>query len=142
MVLPRLILTFTALVTCIFTIEGQTAGSFGFRKISSWPGFVRGTPADVVVIDNYAYIAMGEGGLCIVDVTSRTEPVIASRLDLPGNATRLKVSGEYAFLACGAAGLQIVNIANPAAPSLASSFETGGTAMGIGLAYPYAFIAD
>lgn len=142
MAIPRLILIFAALVSCIFTVEGQTAGSFGFRKVASWPGFVRGTPTDLDVVGNFAYVAMGEGGLCIVNVTSRTAPVIVSRLDLPGNATRIKVRGDYAFLACGASGLQIVDLANPSAPSLVSSFDTAGTVLGVGLAYPYAFLAD
>jgi hypothetical protein len=137
---PRLILLVAAFVISVFPVRAQN--SFGFRKVSSWPGVTRGTPADVIVIDNYAYIAMAEGGLCIVDVTSKTAPIVSSRLDLPGNATRIKISGDYAFLSCGAAGLQIVNVANPSAPILTGSFDTAGTAQGMGFAYPYAFIAD
>lgn len=142
MALPRLTLVILALVSCVFSARAQTDGSFGFRKVGSWPGFVRGTPADIAVSDNLAYIAMGEGGLCIVDVTSRTAPVVLSRLDLPGNATRIKITDEFAFLACGSAGLQIVNITNPSAPFVAGSFDTAGNAIGVGFAYPYAFIAD
>jgi hypothetical protein len=140
MAFPRLTLVLAALIACVLPTHAQ--GSVGFRKVSSWPGFVRGTPIDVIVVNNFAYVAMGEGGLCIVDVTSRNAPVVASRLELPGNATRIRVIDDYAYLSCGLAGLQIVNVANPSAPILTGSFDTAGTAIGMGLAYPYAFIAD
>jgi hypothetical protein len=145
MAFPRLSLVVAALLACIFQIQAQTDGSFGFRKLASWPGFVRGTPSDILILDNFAYIAMGEGGLCIVDVTSRSNPTVVSRLDLPGSAQRLRLHSDdlqHLYVVCGGAGLQIVNISNPAAPVLAGSYDTDGSALGFSMAPPYGFIAD
>lgn len=138
---PKLLYALIFFVAVALT-DAADPGSFGFKQLASWPANTRGTPTDIVVIDTTAYIAMGEGGLCMVDVTSRTAPKILSRLDLPGNATRIKVDGNYAYLSCGSGGLQIVNIANPAAPALAGTFIADGPVVKTAVSNPYAYVAD
>lgn len=118
------ILRILAAFTCL-CIAPMSNGALAFRKISSYPGYVRGESRDLVVQNNHAYLAMEEGGLCVMDVSNPSAPSIVSRLDLPGRAVRVKVSGEFAYVAAYTGGAHIVNIANPAAPILVSTVETG-----------------
>jgi hypothetical protein len=140
---PRLRLLCALFATIVISLQAQQQpGSYGFRKVGSWPGYVRGNPRDIVVLDKTAFIAMGEGGLCIVDVTSRANPQILGRLDLPGEASRIEVEGNHAYIAAGTEGVFIVNIANPAAPTLAFTLKTGGNVMGLSVAMEYLFVAN
>ena len=38
------------------------------ERVGSWPGFTRGPALSVAVADHHAYVAIGEGGLAVLDV--------------------------------------------------------------------------
>ncbi len=102
------------------------------------PGFANA----VDVQGNVAYVAAGAAGLQLVNVTSRTTPILGAVRDTPGNANDVRVAGTFAYVADGSSGLQIYNISDPAAPILAGSFDTPGVAQGVALLGTSAFIAD
>jgi hypothetical protein len=70
---------------------------------------------------NYLYIAAGEGGLVIVDVSNTNAPVVVSTLDV-GFSTDVAVSNATAFVVADN-DAAIVDVTNPAAPTLAGTYS-------------------
>jgi len=101
------------------------AQSLELVRMGSWPGYARGTPYDIVLADNKAFIAADQGGLLIFDITNLKAPSYVGSYDTPGYAQGVDVSGQYAYLADGPLGLKILDVANPAAPQLVASKVLG-----------------
>ena len=59
---------------------------------------------------DYVYIATGETGLRIFNVTEPTAPVEVDFYDTPGFAQGVAVVGEYAYIATGDAGVIILRL--------------------------------
>lgn len=77
------------------------------------PGFAN----NVDVVGDYAYVAAGEAGLVVVDVSDRSAPQIVAQLDTPGNGNDIRIVGGLAYLADGVGGLRIVDVTDPLAPT-------------------------
>lgn len=120
----------------------RASESYGFKKVGAWPGYARGTPKDLDIVDNTAYVAMGEGGICIIDITSRTNPSLLARLDLPGDALTVKVRDGFAYVPCGGDGLNIVNVTDSRSPTIVGNFKTDGPAVAVAVTPSIAFVAD
>jgi hypothetical protein len=72
----------------------------------------RGYPQAICVRDHYAFIADGEAGLSIYDVTNPANPsFVAGIMDSFNTAWGVAVQGNYAYLSYGSKELQIVGIA-------------------------------
>lgn len=86
-VTPQARLVLVAALTA-FTLGGggkdPRGGSELLEWVGSWPGFTRGPAMSVALTDHYAYVAIGEGGLAILDVTDPTRPVPGWRLPASG----------------------------------------------------------
>lgn len=74
-----------------------------------------GNPQEIVVRDNFAYIAAGDAGLHIVDVSYPFKPVHVKTVSMASEAVDVVLKDSYAVV--GVAGaqstMQIVNISNP-----------------------------
>jgi len=90
----------------------------------------------------YAYVADGESGLYIVDVSDPAHPCEAAFYDTPGNTQGVAVSAHYAYIADMAAGLRIVDVSNPTDPTETGSYNTLGDSRGIAVSGDYAYVAD
>ena len=64
----------------------------------------------VVISGNHAYVADGEGGLQIIDISDSSSPFIVGSVDTPGLAWDVFIFGNYAFVADGEGGLQIIEV--------------------------------
>jgi len=80
----------------------------------------------VWVVGNLAYVARGDRGLLVLDVTNPTSPTYHASYDTTGTAMKICVSGDRAYLADGPGGLRVFNVSNPAAPTLLATFPTTG----------------
>jgi hypothetical protein len=94
----------------------------------------------ICVHGDYAHLTDERAGvLKIVDVSDPAHPVLASEVDVPGEAHRVVVSGGFAYVTCGADGLTIVDVRNPLAPAVAGVLNTIGSVRGVvvsgGVAY-------
>ncbi|MCA9168063.1 MAG: Ig-like domain-containing protein [Planctomycetales bacterium] len=69
-----------------------------------------------------AFVATGADGLSIVDVSMPPQPVVVSRINLPGNALDVAVDRDLqiAAIATGATGLAFVDLSNVREPSIVS----------------------
>ncbi len=99
---------------------------------------------DVFVDDNHAYIAEGDSGLQVVDISDPTDPDNVSDYDTPGIAVGVFVSGDYAYVADGGynQGLQVVDISDPENPTNASYYYTSDYAYSVFVDGNFAYIAD
>ncbi len=81
-----------------------------------------GSPNNVDVAGDFAYVANGQAGLAVIDVADRNAPALAAELDTPGNANDVRVAGGFAYLADGDGGLRVIDVSNPRAPAARGSF--------------------
>ncbi len=66
---------------------------------------------------NRAYVAAGQSGVLIVDVTSKTEPVVLGAADTGGTALQVAIDGDFAFVADWN-DVRVYDVSDPAAPVL------------------------
>ena len=121
----------TSLATIVVTVTDGLANTVRKFAVNVWP---LGGP--------FAYVAMGNDGLSIVNLTNPTQPHIASVLDTPGVANDVVVSGTYAYVADGSNGLVVVDVNSPLSPQIVGRRATASNALAVALIGRYAFVAD
>ncbi len=101
-----------------------------------------GVAFSVSVHDGVAYVADGEGGLCIVSVADPRQLRQIASIPGPGIANEVVVQQGYAYVAASEAGLWVVSVDDPNAPSTAGTLALpGGDALGLAVSGQYAYVA-
>ncbi|GBL11704.1 hypothetical protein MSj_03212 [Microcystis aeruginosa Sj] len=134
--------------------ELQTSGVFQLDILNTYQGVftlslvgnydTSGYAYGVQVVGNYAYVADGDSGLQIIDISNPTNPTLKGNYDTTSSfhwAYDVQVVGNYAYVADGDSGLQIIDISNPTTPTLKGNYDTGW-AYGVQIVGNYAYIAD
>src|ERR1035437_10387828 len=95
-------------------------------------------------VGNFVYIADNYGGVEIIDVTDKNNPVTRGYVGLPDGATAIKVTGNNAVVADYInGGVQIVNISDPDNPVIAGYYERSGCfALGVDVKGQNIYLAD
>jgi len=101
-----------------------------------------GAADGVAVAATYAYLADGDSGLQVVDISEPESPVIVGEVDTPGYAADVAIAGNYAFVADRGHGLQVIEISVPESPVIVGAESTPGDAMSVAVAGNYAYVAD
>ncbi|MGA1869867.1 MAG: BACON domain-containing protein [bacterium] len=91
---------------------------------------------------NYAYVADGDSGLQIIDISYPRSLILTGSYNTPGEARGIYIKSNYAYIADGDSGLQIIDIKDPENPSLTGNYDTSGSAHGIYIDCNYAYVAD
>jgi hypothetical protein len=93
--------------------DWSEAGSFLIRSYRIVAQIrTRGYPQGLEIKGNYAYVADGEAGLSIYDLSdSANFRLVSSIMDTTNSCWGVSVAGHYAYLAYGRKQLQIVDIA-------------------------------
>ena len=108
----------------VFAIIAIMIANLAFAEIIDVGSFdTDGTAYDVFVEGDLAYIADGQDGLRIIDITNLEEPEEVGSLDTDGSAFVADVQGDLTYIADGQNGLVIVNIADPTDPQVVGSFS-------------------
>ena len=94
---------------------------------------------DVAVSGHLAYVAAG-GSLIILDVGDPSAPASLSRLEMPGYALSIAVSGTTVYVAAGEGGLRIIDASNPSAPVETGFYETSDYASDVAISGTLAFV--
>ena len=97
---------------------------------------------DVAVAGDYAYLACGNAGLLVVDVSDPEHPRDVGRCKAPGSAHGVAVAGGYAYVADLDSGLHIINISDPQNPYETGCCATAGFGWDVAVAGSYAYVAD
>lgn len=127
----RLLAGLLALSAAILLLAGLARAA----SIVAWcdpPGYHRG----VFIDGTYAYLAAGNEGLQVVDITDPTDMDVVGAAELPGApgwAYDVVVSDTYAYVAHGNRGLQIVDISDLDNMEVVGSYATWGKATGLTL---------
>ena len=103
------------------------------------PDIVQGLTASA----NAVYVADGESGLKIIDVTNPASPQLRGSLDTPGWAQNVALSGSTAYIADRTGGLRIVDVSNPLAPvelAAMTAAALGGGVEGIAVSGNTAYV--
>ncbi|WP_412972481.1 Ig-like domain-containing protein [Glaciecola sp. MF2-115] len=101
------------------------------------PGYAN----NVDISGDFAFVASGSEGLTVVDVSDRTSPSIASRLDTDGVAIDIKVIGNTAYIADGENGVVVMDVSDPEAPTLLSVADTAGVAQDLAIQLDRLYVA-
>ena len=102
---------------------------------------ITGRELDVADSGDYAYIADGEDGFVVLDISN---PAVPTKI---GNyKTRctwgVEISGNYAYIADWTDGLVVFDISDPTAPTFAGHYFTAGYAQDVAVSGNYAYVAD
>lgn len=97
--------------------------------------------AAIDIANGCAYIAAGNAGVQIVDVSAPAEPTLISGMETSFEAADISVSGNYAYVAAGDSGLRIIDISNPLMPTIVGSLDTLSHASRISISGNHAFMA-
>ena len=93
------------------------------------------------VTSNRLYVAKGDLGVDIWDISDYEDPKKCGSYDTPGYACGLSTRGDYVYIADGDAGVQVINIADPANSHIVANFNMA-CATNIVLNDSYAFVTD
>ena len=115
-------------------LDSLNPDSGGFYLISHDPldGFqVVGTvpvPSSAIAVDgDLVYLAAGEAGVVIVDISDPANPRIIRRVDDIGAVHDVSVNGNTLYLAQGQQGVTSVDVSDPSAPMVALDMESFGS---------------
>lgn len=117
-----------------------------YNQVVQFPltGFCK-TPrraGDVYVSADYAYVADGESGLTIIDVSDKSNPAVIGSADTSGTATGIFVDGTDAYVADGDGGLAIIDVSDTSNPKPVGSLQLGGSASDVLVNGDFAYVAD
>jgi len=101
-----------------------------------------GNTSKVTISGNYAYMADGNSGLTIIDISNPTNPGNPVYMNTNGSGRDISVVGDYAYVADGDSGLAIIDISDPTNPGNPVYMDTNGSAFGITVSGNYAYIGD
>ena len=111
---------------------------FSYKGFCATPGQAR----DIAVVGDYAYIADGDHGIQIIDITDKAAPEIVSSFDTPGFANGIFIDANYAYVADGNGGMAIIDITDKSNPVFTAELDTGGNAQKIFVSGSYAYLAN
>lgn len=103
-----------------------------------------GTPRDMEVLSDRAYIANGDAGLYIIDVSVPTNWVRVGRFDTDGDAWGVDVSdaGNTVCMADGSNGVLVLDTTDPSNITVRSHYDTSGFAGGAAYVNNRVYVAD
>ena len=100
-------------------------------------------PKDIFIEGNYAYVANGENGLSVLNVSNFMNPFPVSTISTNGDARKVFVKNNTAYIANGMAGLAIADVSDPNNPVLESeNYPTTGLTNDVAVLDNYIYIAD
>jgi peptidoglycan/xylan/chitin deacetylase (PgdA/CDA1 family) len=90
----------------------------------------------------YLYVACGDAGVQVVDITDPLSPTLSGLCATGGSANDLAVDEGYVYAADGAGDLPVIDATLPTDPTLVGSAAVGGSALGIAVSGGYAYLAE
>ena len=87
------------------------------------------------------WIASGDYGLFLVDITDPTLPALNSTINTPGQALDFAIRDQYAYIADGANGLLILDLWNPQQPVEVGHIPFSEAATDVAISDDFAYLA-
>lgn len=98
---------------------------------------------DVFKKDNLLYMAQGEGGLEIIDITNPEDPqtISVTSEGARGYSSKVAMMDSAVYLAAGSFGVTTVDVSDPTAPTIPGSNSSEKPARGLHIMGDYMFVA-
>jgi len=103
---------------------------------TNWPAI------DVVILNNYAYVADYDDGLLIIDVSNPANPFLTGSWNSDNYSMGVAISGYYAFVADQSRGLRVIRVSNPSTPSLTATIGLNNSATAVKISGNYAYVTN
>ncbi|MFX1246908.1 MAG: LVIVD repeat-containing protein [Promethearchaeota archaeon] len=104
---------------------------------------IKSDSLNIFVKGSIAYIADGEFGVRIINITDPFNPKKVGEYIDDKNGTRsVIVNGSYAYVADGEDGVEILNVSSFSNITRIGHYYDGGKAMGLYFTDPYLYVAD
>ena len=103
---------------------------------------IPGGASNVEYAAGLAYVAAGEAGLQIVDVSDPDDLILVGSLDTPFNALDVAVEGNTVVIADAMGGMVVVEVSDPTNPLQTATIPLEGQARGITLVDGLAYVAN
>lgn len=101
-----------------------------------------GSANDIFVEGDLAFVAAGEAGLHMLDVSDRDAPRLIATLETPSNANGVDVRDGLAAVADGDSGILIVDVSDPTSPVTLGELALAGRALDVVFHQQYALVAS
>jgi len=120
-------------------VESELSGGYKIVKKMETPGYSH----DLLLKDNYIYMAQGEGGLLVVDISDPTDPQIAAVATdgVRGYSSKIAIKDSVVYLTASSFGINVINVADPLAPVPSVENLNVKPAKGIHIMDDYMFVA-
>lgn len=89
----------------------QTDRQNQMKRVSSYATSVE--VHSLALKNGFLFLANGQGGIEVVDITDPIKPVPVAELPLKGYAHKIEVKNHHAYVAAGFGGLQVIDISDP-----------------------------
>lgn len=118
---------------------GTQAGNLAVYDLSGLPASINFLGGDttasaingIQVANSLAYLAIGDLGLEIENVSNPGNPSFVSSFNTPGNSQYVRLGGSYAYIADGSAGITVLDVTDPFNPLFYRSIPTLNNALGV-----------
>ncbi|MCP4581537.1 MAG: hypothetical protein GY839_07940 [candidate division Zixibacteria bacterium] len=102
------------------------------------PGQAQG----IFIAGDLAYIADGEAGLQIIDISDKANPALTGNYATSDKAHDVYVENDFAYIAADHAGLEIIDITDPANPVFTGEYDTPCNTQNVIIGDGIAYLAD
>ncbi len=99
-------------------------------------------PLGIHVVGPRAFVANGEDGLLVLDISNPSQPIRVGSLATSGQARGIQVVGNLAYVVHLFSGLQIFDVSNPGTPVRLGGYDTPGQGLAVAVSGTTAAIAD
>lgn len=82
----------------------------------------------LAIHDNIAYVADGDGGIFLVDISNPVEPTVLSTHSVEGSIQDIRYHDGLIFTASGSKGVDVFDVGDPMNPIHLTNHQTGGFA--------------
>jgi hypothetical protein len=99
-------------------------------------------PHQITLAGSLAFLADGDAGLKVLDISHLPQVTVLGTLDTPGTALDVAYDGRYAYLADGEGGLRMIDVSDPSNPVEVDAFDTAGRAANVATDGDQIYLAD
>ena len=101
--------------------ESIIGGDGGYKIVSKY--LTSGYAQDVVINDNLAFVAQGEGGLMIINIANSRAPIELSTVaqELKGYGYKIANKDSVVYIAAGGFGVSVVDASDPENPEVTAT---------------------
>ena len=100
-----------------------------------------GVVRDMILRDDYLYIADGSGWLRLVNIKNPRKPKLSGKLELDSEIKAIHIENDRVYIAAGWKGIHMIDVSKPHKPELIDSFPSKGYSLDLVVKEGIAYVA-